>query len=73
MPESKIGKVCCCATGTLGVVASIHRTKNGREVYCGISLDGKQWQSLSPQVIAESIEDYYEMHRLRPRHFIPSF
>ena len=60
--EVKIGNVAQCRAGRLGVVYKIvaKRGHKVRELYAGIGLDGKPWQSNSPHYIAESVNHYMQ-------------
>jgi len=59
MSENLIGKVARCKRGILGIIS--HRvTNDGKESYLGVSLAGKLWMSFSPEIVADSISEYYE-------------
>lgn len=56
----KIGSVCRCRLGRLGVVTSKHKVKDTKSQleYYGIGLDGKPWQSKEPETVADTINEY---------------
>lgn len=60
----KIGNVCKCQHGIIGVVASITGgCKCGGcrpRMYKGISFNGKPWQSSRPILVAENIETHIQ-------------
>ena len=62
MPKSSntnlIGKVCSCLNGSVGLITGLHTTKQGRELWHGIAIEGGTWQSVNPHLIADSLADY---------------
>lgn len=60
--ENMIGKVGICSHGRIGVIT-------GREVlpwgdsWVGIGIDGKEWASRHPIIVANSIEDYMQKYK----------
>ena len=59
MKQIKIGNVCKCRLNRLGVVTSKHKAEKGDGLeYYGIGFDGKPWQSVEPEVVAENINHY---------------
>ena len=62
-----IGKVCKCKKGILGIPTRVrYRTvrlspRRKREMYYeGINLDGGNWESKDPTVIAENVNEFIE-------------
>lgn len=60
----KIGTVCVCQRGIIGIVSKIRSytcRDTGRPIvmFEGYTLNNKPWQSSKPFFIAESIEAYY--------------
>lgn len=65
MPTIKLGNVCVCQHGIVGIVSEIKTsvsklTKEFVTLYKGVTLDGKPWQSVKPRFIANSHEEYNE-------------
>lgn len=56
----KIGSVCRCRLGRIGMVTSKNRAdKNSNEMeYYGYGFDGKPWQSKEPEFLAENVNEY---------------
>ncbi len=49
----KIGSVARCKNGIIGIIDD-----SKGDVYFGLTLNNKAWQSIKPEVLAESLYDY---------------
>lgn len=58
----KRGNVCSCTTGKVGVVT---HEKDG--IYYGVAVDGSNWQSKSPELLAVNIKSYINKKHLWER------
>ena len=52
------GKVARCKTGKLGVIWAVRQG-----TYIGIGFDGTPWESKEPEIIADSILEYYTVEQ----------
>ena len=59
MSEIKIGCVCRCKQGRLGVVRT-KTVKDDKTIYSGIGFDGEPWQSWCPEFVNENIDEYID-------------
>ena len=64
-----IGKICKCKQGKIGIVTGMFKNsgpnwtgKDRSVLYRGINIyNGCSWQSLNPEVIAGSMDEYLEI------------
>jgi len=64
--DAKVGNVCRCKQGRLGVVTElkwepgpvVYGKSTSRTLYKGIGFDGRKWQSVDPEVINDTLNDY---------------
>jgi hypothetical protein len=56
--NENIGKVATCQKRAIGVITGSKLDKNGRTVWTGKTLDNKNWQSVKPVILANSLEEY---------------
>ena len=55
--EMKIGNVCRCKHGKLGVVTSF-AVMDGVVTTLGIGFDGKKWRSVEPKLVASNLKEF---------------
>lgn len=53
-----VGSVCRCKRDKLAVITSVDTFPVHK--YNGICFDGSKWQSVSPEFVAKSIEEYID-------------
>jgi hypothetical protein len=58
-----IGSVALCRHNIVGVINKIVTDSNGNvTLYKGKSLEGRPWQSKSPKILANSLEEYNKIN-----------
>ena len=57
------GKVCSCRRCFIGVVTGMEFFPDSKYKFCwtGVTLKGKPWQSNNPVILANSIQEYYDL------------
>ena len=65
MENEMVGKVCSCSHKNLGVITKAGFNLKMKQVFYGYRIDpatgkntGRNWQSMSPTVISDSLDDY---------------
>lgn len=60
--EDLIGKVGICSHGRIGVITDFQVLPWG-DSWVGVGIDGKEWSSRNPIIIANSVEEYIKKYR----------
>ena len=57
----RLGDICKCRKGIIGIITSLPGNKD--VCYGGVTLDGKSWKSVSPILVAKSVNEYFKLER----------
>ena len=76
MEKFRIGSVCICQNGIIGIISKIqyrytYRERLGditkcKKYYTGFTLDGYLWESENPMLLAETVLDYMKQEQFDP-------